>query len=322
MQFTLKRKSEEASSEGVKSHFEAAIIGAGPAGLTATIYLGRSKIDTVIFEKMVPGGYIVSTDWIENYPGFPDGISGEELGELFEKQSSKFGVRTENVEVIGVDFEARPMIVETMDGSYTASAIIVATGTKSKKLGVPGEEELIGKGISLCATCDAPFFEGEDIVVVGAGNSGIQESLYLSKFARSIRIIEFLDHPTAERILLDRIKEIGKIELLLSHRVTRFIGDDRLTQVEVEKRDFNQKRVLDVKGAFIYVGLAPNTGFLKGSIDMDKEGFIKTNQELKSSKEGVFAAGDVRITPLRQVATAVGDGALAAFKVRQYLEGR
>lgn len=317
MQFTLKTKSKVTSS-----HHAAAIIGAGPAGLTAAIYLRRSKIDVVVFEKLVPGGYITSTDFIENYPGFPDGISGEELGELLEKHARGFGAIIENNEVTSIDLNVAPMLIKTSNSTFTASTIIIAIGTKNKKLGAPGEEGLLGKGISLCATCDAPFFEGEDIVVVGAGNSGVQESLYLSKFVKSIKIIEFLDHPTAEKILLDRLKEKENIELLLSNKVVRFIGKDKFTGVEVENLDSNEKKVLDVKGAFIYTGVIPNTDFLKGVVDMDSKGFIKTDEKLKTSKDGVFAAGDVRTTPLRQVATAVGDGALAAYGVREYLEGR
>ena len=164
------------------THHDAAVIGAGPAGLTAAIYLRRAKIDTVIFEKIASGGLIASTDWIENYPGFPDGISGEELSKLVEDQAIRFGARIEAAEIIGVDLNSDPIELKTDSGTYTASAIIIASGTSPRRLKVPGEEELIGKGISFCAICDAPFFEGEDIVVIGAGNSGIQESLYLLKF--------------------------------------------------------------------------------------------------------------------------------------------
>ncbi len=317
MIFSLRKEKEREYT-----HHDAAVIGAGPAGLTAAIYLGRAKIDTVIFEKIVPGGLIASTDWIENYPGFPDGISGEELGKLVEDQAIRFGARIEATEIISVVLNSDLIELNTDSGTYTASAIIIASGTSTRRLNVPGEEELIGKGISFCATCDAPFFEGENIIVVGAGNSGIQESLYLSKFAKSIKIIEFLDHPTAEKILLDRVKRIAKIELLLSHEVSKFLGDSKLDSVEVEDRESKKKKVIDVNGAFIYVGVVPNTNFLKGVVDMDNEGFIKTDGELKTSKEGVFAAGDVRTTPLRQVATAIGDGALAAYKVREYLEER
>lgn len=317
MIFSLRKEKEREYT-----YHDAAVIGAGPAGLTAAIYLGRAKIDTVIFEKIAPGGLIASTDWIENYPGFPDGTSGEELSELMENQAIRFGARIEATEIIGVDLNSDPIELKTDSGTYTASTIIIASGTSPKRLNVPGEEELIGKGISFCAICDAPFFEGEDIIVVGAGNSGIQESLYLSKFAKSIKIVEFLDYPTAEKILLDRIKGTNKIELLLYHEVTRFLGDSKLDGIEVEDRESKKKKVIDVKGAFIYVGLVPNTGFLNGAVDMDLEGFIKTDSKLSTSKEGVFAAGDVRTTPLRQVATAIGDGALAAHGVREYLEKR
>ncbi len=315
MQFTLMKESKEKCT-----NYEAAIIGAGPAGLTAAIYLSRARIDTVVFEKLIPGGLIASTDWIENYPGFPDGLSGGELGERMKRHSLRFGAKIEDVEVTGVALDSENISIKTAEGTYSASALIVASGTSPVRLNVSGEENFIGKGISFCAACDAPFFEGEDIVVVGAGSSGIQESLYLSKFARSIKIVEFLSHPTAEQILLDRIKDNDKIELLLFHKVIGFIGEDSLSGVEVESRETGEKKVLDVSGAFIYVGLSPNTGFLDGLLDVDPKEFIKTDPELRTSREGVFAAGDVRTTSLRQVATAVGDGALAAHKVIKYLE--
>ena len=315
MQFIIRKK------ENIEDQYHtAAIIGAGPAGITASIYLGRAKIDTVVFERMIPGGYIVATDKIENYPGFPDGISGEELGNLMEKHLKRFDAQVKTEEVTNVELDTYPMKIITEEGSYSAEAIIIATGTKNKRLGVPGEDELVGKGISFCAICDAPFFEGENIVVIGAGNSGVQEALYLSKFAKSIKVLEFLDHPTAEGILLDRLKEKDNLELLVSQRVTSFIGKDRLTGVEVEEKTSKKKKVLKVRGAFIYAGLSPNTDFLKGKLDLNKEGFIKTDEELRTSKEGVFAAGDVRTTSLHQVATAIGDGALAAHNLREYIE--
>jgi thioredoxin reductase (NADPH) len=315
MKFILKNENKNS-----RSNYESAIIGAGPAGLTAAVYLGRSKIDTIIFENLVPGGYITSADYIENYPGFPDGISGEKLAELFSKHASNFGATIENREVIGIDINASEKIIKTQNKEFIASTIVIATGTKNRKLGIPGEEELIGKGISLCATCDAPFFEGEEIIVIGAGNSGIQESLYLLKFVKSIKIIEILDHPTAEKILIDRLEEKDNVEIILSHKATKFIGEDKLTGVEVENINTKEKKILDINGAFIYAGVIPNTEFLKGVVDMDSKGFIKTDNKLNTSREGIFAAGDVRTTQLRQVATAVGDGALAAYGIREYLE--
>lgn len=316
MDFSLQKKGRESG----KKHFSAAVIGSGPAGLTAAIYLGRAKVENAVFEKVIPGGYVVNVENIENYPGFVEGVSGEELGELYSEHAKKFGSEIKTEEVTKLKLNDKPFVIETSQGSYTSDSLIMATGTSNKKLGIPGEEEFTHKGISFCATCDAPFFEGEEVVVVGAGNSGVQESLYISRFAKHITLIELLDHPTAEPILIDRIKDNKKIDLLVSHLVVSFKGDKQLSSVEVKDLKTGEIKNLQAKGAFLYAGEVPNNNLVEDALKLDDKGFIITDKYLKTSVEGVFAAGDVRNTPLRQVATAVGDGALAGHQVYKFLE--
>lgn len=303
-----------------KKEFDAIVIGGGPAGLTASIYLARAKLSTLIIEKLVPGGLAATTDYIENYPGFPDGISGEELTSRMEKQVINFNVKILMEEVEDIITDSRPFVIKTNEGEYKAKGIIIATGTTPKKLNVPGEDRFRGRGISYCATCDAPFFKDKNIVVVGTGNSGIQEGIYLKKFVNKITFVEFLPHMTAEKVLQDRIRNMDNVEFLLNHQVTEFLGNDKITGVKVSNRKTGEERVVPIDGAFIYVGLAANTAFVNGRIEMDKYGFIKTDERLETSVKGIFAAGDVRTTMLRQVATAIGDGALAAKLLADMLE--
>jgi thioredoxin reductase (NADPH) len=318
MDFSI-RKKERGNG---RKHFSAAVIGSGPAGLTAAIYLGRSKVETVVFEKLVPGGYIVNVERIENYPGFVEGIPGEKLGKLYAGHAEKFGAEIKTEEVTKLELNKSPFRIETSYGLYTSDSIILATGTSNRKLGVPGEEEFTHKGISFCATCDAPFFEGEDVIVVGAGNSGVQESLYISRFAKHITVVELLEFPTAEPILVDRLKENGKIELLVSHSVMSFKGDKFLSSVDIKDVKKGEVKNLKVKGAFIYAGEVPNNDLVKDQLKLDEKGFIVADERLMTSIKGVFAAGDVRNTPLRQVATSVGDGAIVGHEAYKFLEER
>jgi thioredoxin reductase (NADPH) len=318
MDFSV-RKSGSGSG---KKHFSAAVIGSGPAGLTAAIYLGRSKVDNVVFEKVIPGGYVVNVEKIENYPGFVEGIPGEQLGNLYSQHAEKFGTEIKTEEVTKLKLNEIPFGIETAQGFYTSDSLILATGTTNRKLCVPGEEEFIHKGISFCATCDAPFFEGEEVVVVGAGNSGVQESLYISRFAKHITLVELLDHPTAEPILVDRLKANNKIDLLVSHSVMSFKGDKMLSSVEIKDLKSGEVKSLKAKGAFLYAGEVPNNNLVKDSVKLDDKGFVVTDKFLRTSIKGVFAAGDVRNTPLRQVATAVGDGAIAGHESYRFLAER
>jgi thioredoxin reductase (NADPH) len=318
MDFSIQKKEKDSG----RKHFSAAVIGSGPAGLTAAIYLGRSKVETVVFEKVIPGGYVVNVEKIENYPGFVEGIAGEQLGKLYAKHAEKFGAEIKTEEVSKLELNETPFRIVTSHGSYTSDSIILATGTSNRKLGIPGEEEFTHKGISFCATCDAPFFEGENVIVVGAGNSGAQESLYISRFAKHITIVELLEFPTAEPILIDRLNANAKIDLLTSHSVMSFNGDKHLSSVDIKDTKSGEVKNLKVKGAFIYAGEVPNNDLVKDALKLDDKGFIVTDERLRTSIGGVFAAGDVRNTPLRQVATSVGDGAIAGHEAYRFLEER
>lgn len=318
----LDLKIQDGSEEKIKTDYDVIILGAGPAGMTAGIYTGRALLDTLIIENKVVGGEASSTNLIENYPGYPDGVSGMELTTNMKNQAEKFGAHIVVSPLKKVDINGKSKSISTEDGTFHSKATIIATGTTPKKIGIPGENEYKGRGISYCATCDAPFFKDEHIAVIGAGNSGVQESLYLLDFVKSITLVEFLDHMTAEKILQERIKKKENVEILLNNKVTSIAGNQTVSSITIEDRNTNKIRNIEVAGIFIYVGLQPNTKFLKDKLNLNKQGFIKTDGNLKTSKEGVFAAGDVIEKSLRQVATAVGDGALAAFSAKTYIENK
>ncbi|MDP2961081.1 MAG: thioredoxin-disulfide reductase [candidate division Zixibacteria bacterium] len=296
------------------------ILGGGPAGLTAAIYATRAKLDTLLIEKALPGGNVSSTDWIDNYPGFTDGISGMELSKKMEDHAKRFGANIIQEEVIDVDLKSEPKTVETSQGKYQTQTIILATGNEPKKLNVPGEEKFRGRGVSYCATCDGPFFKDKDVVIVGCGNSGIQEGLYLLRFVESITYVEFLPFMIAEKILQEKALKEPKMKFYLEHELLSIDGKDRVESVTAQNRKTKEKIIIPAQGVFFYVGLVPKTEFLKGKIDLDKDGYIISDENTKTSIPGVFVAGDVRQKNLRQIATAIGDGAVAAVMAQKYLE--
>lgn len=295
------------------------IVGAGPAGLTAGIYAGRARVSTIILEKGIPGGTIVLSDRIENYPGFK-GSSPFELMETMRKQAESFGAEIRQGEVIGLSKENDFWRVKTATEDYLAKAVIVATGTTHKKLGIPGEEELTGRGVSFCATCDGPFFKGKEVVVIGTGNSGIQEGIFLLKYVSKLTFVEFLPYITADRILQEEINKKENVEFLLEHIVTSINGKERVESVEVKNLKTEEKKTIPCSGVFIYAGLSPNSSFLKGVVELDNSNYIKTNQNLETSERGLFAAGDVRAFSFQQVVVAAGDGATAAHSAIKYIE--
>ncbi|MCK4427114.1 MAG: thioredoxin-disulfide reductase [candidate division Zixibacteria bacterium] len=301
--------------------YDLIIIGGGPAGLTAGIYATRGKLDTLLLEKLTPGGTAATTDWVENYPGFPEGITGADLMKKMEEQAKRFGLKiTSTKEVISVDFTNKIKTIKVDEGEYKTKAVIIATGTEPKKLNIPGEDKFRGRGVSYCATCDGPFFKDKNIVVIGAGNSGIQEGLYLLRFVKSATVVEFLPHMTAEKILQERALKEPKMKFHLNHIVTSINGENKVESVTIKDRDTGKENKIEVQGVFVYVGLNPMTGFLKGHIELDKWGYILAGDDTKTSAFGVFAAGDVRQKILRQITTASGDGATAAFMAERYEE--
>ncbi len=303
-----------------EKEYDVIILGAGPAGITAGIYTGRALLKTLIIEEKMIGGEAASTDRIENYPGFPEGISGLELMDNMKKQAERFKTQFLMSTVHNIAVSEEKKTVTADQGEFSARTLIVATGSSPKSLGIPGEQEFKGRGISYCATCDAPFFKDKDIAVIGAGNSGIQESLFLLEYVRSIKIIEFLPHMTAEKILQERIKQKNNVTFYLNSKLRSINGSQTVESVTIEKRETGEKTELPVDGVFVWVGLKPNTELFKGVLNLDDYGFILTDEFLKTNIDGIFAAGDVRKKTLRQVATAVGDGALSAYSALQYIE--
>ncbi|MBI9077810.1 MAG: thioredoxin-disulfide reductase [Desulfatibacillum sp.] len=302
------------------THYDCLIIGAGPGGLTAGIYAARAGMKILLLERTSVGGQILVTDFIENYPGFPKGLSGWDLVEAMKSQAEHFGVTIENQEVISVDFTGPVKKVNLPDKTLTATSVIIASGASPRKLGVPGEQKFIGKGISTCATCDAPFYRGKVVAAVGGGDTAVQESLYLTKFADKVYLIHRRDQLRATKILQDRVFANDKIEILWDSVVTKVDGLFGLDKVFVENVKTGATRELAVEGCFMWVGILPNTDFLGDAVAVDEGGFIIADARMQTSVPGVFVAGDVRNTPLRQVATAVGDAAIAAVSAEHYVE--
>ncbi len=304
--------------------YDVIIIGGGAAGLTAGIYLTRARMDTLLIEKMSPGGQAILTEVIENYPGFPQGITGPELMQKIEEQALRFGLKIEYGEVVKVEIkeekQGKIKTVKTDNQEYKTLAIIVASGAEARKLGVPGEEELRGRGISYCATCDAPFFQNQKIVVVGGGDTAIEETLYLTKFAREIIIIHRRDRLRATKILQERVFSNKKINFAWDSTVIKILGQEKVEGILIKKVKTGQEKEISCQGVFMFVGNLPNTKFLQGVIKLDDKGYIITDDNMMSSREGVYACGDVRKKILRQVVTACGEGATAAFAAEKYIE--
>ncbi len=300
--------------------YDVVVVGGGPAGITASIYTARAKLKTLVIEKQSLGGQIVLSDIIENYPGFPEPIKPTELIEKMQKQAEKFGVVFEYDEVVGIEKRDDGFVLKSDWDEFFAKGVIISVGSVAKKTGVPGEEKFIGKGISFCATCDGPFFKGKDIVVVGAGNSGIQEGLFLLNFVKSIKFIEFLPKINAEKILQERIMSKENVEFFLNTELLEIIGDDKIEGVKVKDRKTGEEKIIPTEGVFIYIGYKPNTEFLKGFIELDEKGYIKTDKRYETSVKRVFAAGDVVKGVTSQVVIVSGTGAEAAMNLIESLE--
>lgn len=299
---------------------EAIIIGGGPAGLTAGIYLMRAGIDTLLLEKVILGGTPVNTWHIENYPGFPEGISGRELMERFSAHARAFNLKIKEFACVEeVSLNNNLFTIKTDEGLYEARGIIVATGTVSSKIGIPGEDRFIGRGISYCATCDGMFFKNLDVAVIGGGDAAIEEGLSLANIAKKVYVIHRRDALRAQKILQERAFKNPKMEFLWNKRPIEFRGRDQIESIVLEDTKTGEHTDLKIDGVFVYVGSRPDVGFLGNLVDRDEAGFILTDENLATKTKGIFVAGDVRKKRLRQVSTAVGDGALAAVELERYI---
>ena len=302
-----------------ETDYELVIIGAGPAGLTAGIYAARARMNVLLLEKAVPGGQILVTDWIENYPGFPEGISGFDLAEKMKIHAQELGLKIETAEVHSLNLSETKKEIVLRDKSITTKSLIIASGASPRNLGI-GEEKFMGKGVSFCATCDAPFFKEKTVVAIGGGDTAVQEAIYLTKFAKKVYLIHRRDELRAEKILQERAFANDKIEIIWDSVATGVDGFFGVESVKIKNVKTNEEKTLKADGCFIWVGILPNTSFLNESLKTDETGFIQADKNMQTSVPGVFAVGDVRDTPLRQIATAVGDGAMAAVSAEHFIE--
>lgn len=300
--------------------YDVIIIGGGPAGMSAAIYAARARLKTLIIEKAGCGGQIAITDHLENYPGFETGINGFELAVKMQTQATAFGTEITYGEVLSVEVEGNIKRVVLQDKVFETKTIIIASGAAFKKLNVPGEEEFIGKGVSYCATCDGPFFRNKEIAVVGGGDSALQEALYLTKFASKVNLIHRRNEFRAAKILQEKVLENEKINVILDSVVEEICGTQMLESLKVKNVKTENISNLSVSGVFLFVGWQPNTKFLENSrINLDN-GYIVTDENMKTNIDGVFACGDVRKKQLRQVVTAASDGAMSAISAQHYIE--
>jgi thioredoxin reductase (NADPH) len=299
--------------------YQVIIIGGGPAGLTAGLYCARSRLNTLLIEKGIVGGQITNAERVENYPGFPRGISGIELGRLIHEQATSYGLEILLTEVTGAVPGPRNNLVSTDEGDFTSESIIIASGSQYRKLGVPGEDKFVGKGVSYCATCDGPLFRDKTVAVVGGGDAAITEALYLSKFASSVKVIHRRSQLRAGKIVQERAMAEPKLEFVWDAVVTQIEGDGLTRQVGLKNTKDGKISVLEVAGIFVAIGSEPNSAQWQGLLPLDEAGCIITNEVMETKAPGIFAAGDVRHNSARQAVTAAGDGATAAMSAERFL---
>jgi thioredoxin reductase (NADPH) len=299
------------------------VIGSGPAGFTAGIYAGRAQLSPLLVTGSAMGGQMALTNEIENYPGFPEAITGQELTQLMQKQAERFGTRVEMDEVTGIDFSVHPFEVKTYAQEYEAKAVIIATGASPRKLGVPGEEEFTGRGVSYCATCDGFFYQNRTVVVVGGGDAAVEEAMFLTKYASEVYLVHRRNRLRAEKVTQERAFKNEKIKWVWDSVVTEILGSENknegVAQVHIKNVKTGEESFLKADGIFIYIGNVPNTQFLGGQVELNERGYIVTDRKCHTSVSGVFAAGDVQEWVLQQIATAVGSGAMAAMEADKFI---
>lgn len=297
--------------------YDIVIVGGGPAGLTAGLYAARARRRTIVLERTGTGGQIVLADLVENYPGFPDGIKGFELGQVMERQAKRYGTELHYVEATGLERRGDMHLVKTAEEDYLAKAVILTCGVEQNRLDVPGEAELTGKGVSYCATCDAAFFKDQICAVVGAGDAGLSEGLFLTRYASKVYVVS--DVVLASEIVRERAFANPKMQFILDYVVTEVLGQDRVEGLRLKNLTTAEESTLDVAGVFVFIGWHPGTDFLKGYLKMDEGGHIYVNHWMETEIPGLFAAGDVRVDSGRQLVTAAGDGATAAIRADHYI---
>lgn len=308
------------SSNGNAKNVKVLVLGSGPAGYAAALYAARAELQPVVLTGMQLGGQAALTYTIENYPGFPEGVGGAQLGELFQKQAEHFGAVTEFDLANGVDLSQRPFKVTTDSTEYLADTLIIATGASPNHLEVPGEIELTGRGVSYCATCDGWFFKDKKVVVVGGGDSALEEGLFITRYASSVNIVHRRDEFRASPILQHRAREHPKVNFILNTVVTDMIGNDKLETAKLKNVKTGEETLFETDGLFIFIGHTPNTQMFKGQLEMSESGYIHVNEKMETNVPGVFAAGEVADQHFRQVVTSAGMGAAAAIQATKFLE--
>ena len=296
------------------------IIGSGPAGYTAALYAAREEFKPLVISGVPSGGQLMLTTLVENYPAFPEGIMGPELMELFRKHAERFGTRFIDENVTSVDFSKRPFKVMVGDKEYAAKCVIIATGASAKWLGIESEQKLMGRGVSSCATCDAPFYKNKNVIVVGGGDTAMEDSLFLTKFASSVTIIHRRGQFRASKIMQEKVKANPKIKIMFNTTIEEVLGDQKVNGARLKDIVTGKTHEAKIDGVFVAIGHSPNTSFLNGVLKLDDLGYIITKNEVKTDIEGVFVAGDVADRVYRQAVTAAGSGTKAALEARHYLQ--
>lgn len=309
------------SSDGIETkHVKMVILGSGPAGLSAALYAARANLEPVVLTGMELGGQVSLTNTIENYPGFPEGVGGQELVDLFQKQAEKFGAHIEYDSATEVNLSERPFWIKTYNAEYRADTLIIATGAQATQLNVPGEKELTGRGVSYCATCDGWFFKDKDVIVVGGGDSALEESLFLTRYAKSITIIHRRETLRAGVILQQRAFNHPKIKFIWDSAITEITGEESVKKVKIKNVKTNELSEIATDGVFIFIGHIPNTQIFADSLELDEHGYIKTDQRQLTNIPGVYVAGEAGDPDFRQVVTSAGMGAAAAMQAIRFLE--
>lgn len=316
--FKLTQEKPEPDEQGPET-YELIILGGGPAGLTAAIYAGRARVETLLLSGSLPGGQPANTDLVENFPGFPEGIDGPALAQRFQAQAERFGAKLVMNDVTTVDFSTHPFIIQTHNKTYQAQAVIVATGATPRRLGVPGEETFYGRGVSACATCDGFFYRDKKVVVVGGGDSALVEGIFLTKFASNVTIIHRRDELRATQIYQEQAFANPKIDFVWDSVVEKVVGEQTVTGVRVRNVKTGESAIIETDGVFIYIGMEPQTALFAGQLELDKRGYVISDRHQHTDVTGVFVAGDVQDPHYRQVVVAAGTGAIAAMEAEKYL---
>ena len=299
--------------------YDVIVIGGGPGGYTAALYAARANLSVAILEKLSPGGQMGTTDVIDNYPGFPQGVNGFELAMQMKEGAERFGAQTQLAEVTQVELGGQVKTVHTSGGDYQARTVVLATGAHPRELGLPGERELRGRGVSYCATCDGMFYRGKTVVVVGGGNTAVSDVLYLSRLCEKVYLVHRRDTLRASKVYLDPLQKAENVEFVWDSEVKQLLRDQAVTGVRVRNKKTGEERDIPCGGVFVAVGYLPNTELYRGQVELDEAGYVLANETTQTNLPGVFAVGDLRKKPLRQVVTAASDGAVAAHFIEEYL---